>query len=218
MSFLTADQVGCFPMILTEFLEKKKAGVCSRNISLTNKTNWWTHTVASSPVCTSPFINVVGVLDVLMVSNSWKCTTPCECEFWMILFRAEAIVPSNISKRCKFHSVGSWWFQPVTRESSRRSWKRSVFLSRTGPLSGLSVPRNWPSWIVNSGWSCSEQKQSLNFFQKWVANTSIPLMNQQSPLLWHNMTSDGKSQQLETCVLRRFAVRPCSSMIIPPAL
>ena len=45
-------------------------------------------------------------------------------------------------------------------EGSRRSWRRPVFLVETGPLFGLSVPRGWPSWTGNSGWSCSEQRQS----------------------------------------------------------
>ena len=44
----------------------------SRSITLTNKSNCLTYTVASSLVCTSPLavITVVGLLDVLMVSNS----------------------------------------------------------------------------------------------------------------------------------------------------
>ena len=45
-------------------------------------------------------------------------------------------------------------------ENSRKSWTRSVFLVETGPPCGLSVPRDWPSWTGNSGWPCSEQKQS----------------------------------------------------------
>ena len=54
------------------FREKETAGVFSRSMSLTNKSNVLTYTVASSLVCTSPLavITVVGLLDVLMVSNS----------------------------------------------------------------------------------------------------------------------------------------------------
>ena len=57
----------------------------------------------------------------------------------------------------------------------------------------LSVPRDGPSsWIENSGWSCSEQKQSSrpSFqmlekpFQKRIARTSIPPKYQPSPLWW----------------------------------
>ena len=54
------------------FPSERTAGVSSRSITVTNKSNSWTHTVASSLVCTSPLavITVVGLLDVLMVSNS----------------------------------------------------------------------------------------------------------------------------------------------------
>ena len=47
-------------------------GVSSRSISVTNRSNSLTKTVASSLVCTSPLavVTVVGFLDVLTVSNS----------------------------------------------------------------------------------------------------------------------------------------------------
>ena len=72
MWFLTADPVVCTPMILTEFPKERTEGVSSRSKTLTNKSNCLTYTVASSLVCTSPLavITVVGLLDVLMVSNS----------------------------------------------------------------------------------------------------------------------------------------------------
>ena len=48
------------------------AGVSSRSITVTNKSNGLTYTVASSLLCTSPLavITIIGLLDVLMVSNS----------------------------------------------------------------------------------------------------------------------------------------------------
>ena len=54
------------------FSKERIARVSSRNITLTNKSNCLTYIVASSLVCTSPsaVITVVGLLDVLMVSNS----------------------------------------------------------------------------------------------------------------------------------------------------
>ena len=54
------------------FPNESTAGVSSRNITLTNKSNCLTYTVASSLVCTSPLavITVVELLDVLMVYNS----------------------------------------------------------------------------------------------------------------------------------------------------
>ena len=60
-------------MIHAEFPEgKRTAGVSSRSIAVTNKSNSLSCTVASSLVCTSPLavITVVGFLDILMVSNS----------------------------------------------------------------------------------------------------------------------------------------------------
>ena len=63
--FLTAGPMVCIPMILTELPE----GVSSRSITVTNKSNSLTYTVASSLVCTSllALIAVVGLRDVLMV-------------------------------------------------------------------------------------------------------------------------------------------------------
>ena len=72
MRILTAFRTIRVPMVLTEFPHESTAGVSSRSTTLTNKCNCLTYTVASSPVCTSPLavINVVGLLNVLMVSNS----------------------------------------------------------------------------------------------------------------------------------------------------
>ena len=52
--------------------KERTARVSSRSITLTNKYNCLTHTVASSFVHTSPLadITVVGLLDVLIVDNS----------------------------------------------------------------------------------------------------------------------------------------------------
>ena len=54
------------------FPRGRTAGVSSRSITVTSRSNSLTYTVASSLVCTSPsaVITVVGLLDVLMVSNS----------------------------------------------------------------------------------------------------------------------------------------------------
>ena len=54
------------------FPRERTAGVSFRSITLKNKSNSLTYTVASSRVCTSPLavISLVGLLDVLMVSNS----------------------------------------------------------------------------------------------------------------------------------------------------
>ena len=51
---------------------ERTAGVSSRSITVTNKSNSLTFSAASSLVCTSPLavITVAGFLDVLMVSNS----------------------------------------------------------------------------------------------------------------------------------------------------
>ena len=58
-------------------------------------------------------------------------------------------------------------------KSSRRSWRRSVFLVRTRPLSGLSVPRGWPSsWSDYLGWSYSKQKQILHPTSQSLENSS----------------------------------------------
>ena len=57
---------------LQSFPKERTAGVCSRGITFTNKSSCLTCNVASSFVRTSPLavITVVGLLDVLMVSNS----------------------------------------------------------------------------------------------------------------------------------------------------
>ena len=51
---------------------ERTVGVSARSITITKRSNSLTYTVASSLVCTSPLavITVVGLLDVLMVSNS----------------------------------------------------------------------------------------------------------------------------------------------------
>ena len=60
------------PWSSQSFSMERTARVSSRSITLTKKFNCLTFSVASSPVCTSPLavITVVGLLDVLMVSNS----------------------------------------------------------------------------------------------------------------------------------------------------
>ena len=72
MWFLAAGRVVSIPMVSQSFPRERTAGVSSRNITVTNKSNSSTCTVAFSRVCTSPLavITVVGLLDVLMVSNS----------------------------------------------------------------------------------------------------------------------------------------------------
>ena len=61
-----------YPCSSQSFPKESTAGVSSRSITLTNKSNCLTSSVASSLVCKSPLavITVVGLLDVLMVSNS----------------------------------------------------------------------------------------------------------------------------------------------------
>ena len=56
---------------IQSFPRERTGGVSSRSITVTNKSNSLTCTVASSLVCTSPWavITVVGLLDVLMVSK-----------------------------------------------------------------------------------------------------------------------------------------------------
>ena len=83
---------------------------------------------------------------------------------------------SDMDNRTSSHLVSNSWMLSSRRvtehnlklchesqslENGRRSWRRCVFLEETGPLFGLSAPRSWPSsWTGNSGWSCSEQRQS----------------------------------------------------------
>ena len=70
---MTAGPLVGIPVILSELPERERtAGVPSRSITVTNKSNSLTFVVASSLVCTSPLavITVVGLLDVIMVSNS----------------------------------------------------------------------------------------------------------------------------------------------------
>ena len=63
---------------LQSFARERTAGVSPRNNTATNKSNSLTYTVASSLVCTSPsaVITVIGLLDVLMVSNSAESRSP----------------------------------------------------------------------------------------------------------------------------------------------
>ena len=71
MCFLTAGPGIGFPMILAELPETKNCANFSRSITVTNKSNSLTFSVASFLVCTSPLaVTVAGLLDVLMVSNS----------------------------------------------------------------------------------------------------------------------------------------------------
>ena len=93
----------------------------------------------------------------------WYC-----CEEWQRMNRRNRIL----------------YHERQSLESDRRSWRRSVFLVGTGPLSGLFL-RDWPSSCIgNSGWSCSEQKQpsrpesqkSESSFQRRIARTSSHLI------------------------------------------
>ena len=54
------------------FTKERAAGFSSKSMLLTNKSNCFTYTVASLFVCISPLavITVVGLVDVVMVSNS----------------------------------------------------------------------------------------------------------------------------------------------------
>ena len=65
-----------YPWSSQSFSKERTAGVSSRSIPLTNKSNCLTYTVASSLVWTSP-LAVVGLLDVLMVSNSAESSLSC---------------------------------------------------------------------------------------------------------------------------------------------
>ena len=65
--------------------------------------------------------------------------------------------------------------------------------SETGPLFGLSAPRGRPSsWTGNSGWYCSEPRQSSrpasqnleNLFHMLIVRMLAHPKNQQSPFLW----------------------------------
>ena len=61
-----------FPVIFAEFPSERTGGVSSRSITVTNKSNSLTYTVASSFVCTSPLAVTTDdeQLDAPMVSNS----------------------------------------------------------------------------------------------------------------------------------------------------
>ena len=65
------------PCSSQSFANESTAGVSWRNITVTNKSNCLTYTVASLLVRTSPLvvITVVGLLDVFMVSNSAELKT-----------------------------------------------------------------------------------------------------------------------------------------------
>ena len=81
---------------------ERTAGVSSRSIPLTNKSNCLTYTVASSLVCTSP-LAVVGLLDVLMVSNSGELTS---------LLLTLCIIRSRVKNKLSFR----WFFRWRSRE------------------------------------------------------------------------------------------------------
>ena len=61
-----------YPCFAQSFPNESTAEVFRRSMTLTNKSNSLTYTVASSLVCTSPLavITVVGFLDIFMVFNS----------------------------------------------------------------------------------------------------------------------------------------------------
>ena len=60
-----------FPVIRVRFPSERTAGVSSRSITVTNRSNSLIYTGASSLGCTSPLavITVIGLLDVLMVTQ-----------------------------------------------------------------------------------------------------------------------------------------------------
>ena len=70
--FLTTGPTVRIPVIFQEFSSGRTAGVSSRSITVTNKSNSLTYTVASSFVSTSllAVITVVGLLETLTVSKS----------------------------------------------------------------------------------------------------------------------------------------------------
>ena len=72
MWFLTTGPLVSIPIIFAELPEWKNCGCFLRSITVANESNSLTYTVASSLVCTSPLavITVVGLLDILMLSNS----------------------------------------------------------------------------------------------------------------------------------------------------
>ena len=73
MCLLTAGPVVGIPMILTELPERKNCGSFFKKHNRHEQVQFIdVYTVASSLVCTSPLavITVVGLLDLLMVSNS----------------------------------------------------------------------------------------------------------------------------------------------------
>ena len=61
-----------YPWFSHSFPRERTARISSRSITVTNKSNSLTYTLASPLVCTLPLavITVVGLLDILMVSNS----------------------------------------------------------------------------------------------------------------------------------------------------
>ena len=94
----------------------------------------------------------------------------------------------------------SW--APVTRKLSK-IMKAICFFSGTDPLLGLSAPRGWPSsWNGNSGWSCSEQKQSSRLASRnskksfqfaGLEDFSSPKEWTFSTSLVHHIAFDGKN-------------------------
>ena len=96
------------------------------------------------------------------------------------------------------------YHERVSFESSRRSWRRSVFLAEISPLFGLSYPFFCAG---NSGWSCLELRQSSRLASRSLQNPSHKLIvriwnssiwSTISTSLIHNITSDGKSEQAVT--------------------
>ena len=109
-----------FPWSSQSFPNESTAGVSSRNTTLTNKSNCLTFTVASSLVCTSPLavITVVGLLDVLMVSNS--------AELRSFLLTICILAPESTTN---YLSSGSFVDAAGSTHSSAEKWNAALSFS-----------------------------------------------------------------------------------------
>ena len=90
-----------YPWSSQSFTKERTAWVSSRSITVTNRSNSLTFSVASSLVCTSalPVITVVGLLDVLMVSNSAELRS----------FLLTTCIPTpGIHHKLSFHQLFCW--------------------------------------------------------------------------------------------------------------
>ena len=98
-------------------------------------------------------------------------------------------------------------------KSSRRSWRRSVFFVETGPISGHSVPRDWPFFLNWEFWMILFRAEaiftsSISKFGKFFPQTDREDFNSSiestiSASLIHNIASDGKSEQVVAWFLNR---------------